>query len=95
MAEGDSAAETTLAGEVTAFVGDLSGAGRLTVAVRLTERHIAEELVAVADENGVDLLVVGTPHSHPARPWSVAAGALHLARMAVATVRAPPSEAQS
>jgi nucleotide-binding universal stress UspA family protein len=95
MPEGDSAAETKLAGEVAAFVGDLSGAGRLAVAVRLAERHVARELVAAADEHDVDLLVVGTHHSHPARPWSVAAGALHLARMAVATVPAPAPEVQS
>jgi len=96
MPEADSAVKAKLAEEEAAFVGDLSGTDRFTVAVRLTGRHIAEELVALAVAHNVDLLVVGTHHAHPARPWSVAAGAVHLARMAVATVpAAPPGAAQS
>ncbi len=57
------------------------------MAVQRGAAHVAEELIALANAHEADLLVVGR-RSHPVRPWSVAAGIVHLARMTVGTVPA-------
>ncbi len=77
--------EAEIAREVTASVGQLPGSGSFSVVVQLGVGRVAETLVTLASAHEADLLVVGT-RTRPARPWSVAAGAVHLARRAVAPV---------
>ncbi len=85
------AAGATLLAELIACLGPLPGSGRVTAAVQLGASHVAEALVGLARAHEADLLLVGAPRA--VRPWSVAAGAVHLARMAVATVpRDAPEE---
>ncbi|XXF77824.1 universal stress protein [Myxococcaceae bacterium GXIMD 01537] len=76
--------------EVTSLVAPLVDAG-LPVRQRLElgTGRIADHLVAVADDEAVDLLVVGTHHRRAmAKLWSVSHHALRLARMSVACVPA-------
>lgn len=73
--------------DVAALVGDVPAAGTHAVRVQLAYGRIADPLLALAEEEQADLVVVGTHHRRgPARLWSVSGAALHLASTAVATV---------
>jgi nucleotide-binding universal stress UspA family protein len=74
--------------EVTALVEPLARGGQpLKTRIELGMGRIADHLVGLAEEEGVDLLVVGTHHRKAlAKMWSVSHHALRLAKMAVAAV---------
>lgn len=78
--------------DVASLVAPLTDEGQaVRTRIEIGVGRIADHLVAVAGEEGVDLLVVGTHHRHAlAKMWSVSFNALRLARMSVACV---PSQA--
>jgi nucleotide-binding universal stress UspA family protein len=80
----------TLEREATALVEPLAEDGKpVRVRVEVGMGRIADHLVALAAEEKVDLLVVGTHHRKAlAKLWSVSHHALRLARMSVVSVPA-------
>jgi nucleotide-binding universal stress UspA family protein len=87
----DAEAERLLERDARAIVGEVGGEGEVAFRVRLALGRLGDQLVALAEAERADLVVVGTHHrGGPARLWSVSSGALHLARMSVATVPTTP-----
>jgi nucleotide-binding universal stress UspA family protein len=87
----DPGVERLLERDMAAMVGDLGGSGQVAFRAHLALGRFADHLVALADAERADVVVVGTHHRHgPARLWSVSSGALHLGRMSVATVPTAP-----
>ncbi len=84
----------TMVRDLKAKLGQLDGRGELRFVVRQGFGNADSHLVALADELGADLLVVGThQRSTSARLWhgSVSRGVLHLAPMSVVSVAVPAS----
>jgi nucleotide-binding universal stress UspA family protein len=91
LAEPDPDAERLLERDARAIVGEVGGEGQVAFRMRLALGRLADHLVALAEEERADLVVVGTHHrGGPARLWSVSSGALHLGRMSIATVPTSP-----
>ena len=91
LVEADPGVERLLERDIAAMVGDLGGAGQVAFRTHLGLGRFADHLVALADAEQADVLVVGTHHLRgPARLWSVSSGVLHLGRMSVATVPTSP-----
>ena len=91
LVEPDPAVERLLERDVAAVVGGVEGAGEVRFRAQLALGRLADPLVALADAERADLVVVGTHHRRgPARLWSVSSGVLHLGRMSVATVPTSP-----
>jgi nucleotide-binding universal stress UspA family protein len=91
LVEPDPDAERLLERDARALVGAVPGEGEVAFRMRLALGRLADNLVALAEEERADLVVVGTHHrGGPARLWSVSSGALHLARTSVATVPTSP-----
>jgi nucleotide-binding universal stress UspA family protein len=87
----DPDAERLLERDLRAIVGDVGGAGQVEFRMRLALGRLADQLVALAEAERADVVVVGTHHrGGPARLWSVSSGALHLGRMSIATVPTSP-----
>jgi nucleotide-binding universal stress UspA family protein len=87
----DPEAERLLERDARAIVGEVEGEGEVAFRVRLALGRLGDRLVALAEEERADLVVVGTHHrGGPARLWSVSSAALHLARTSVATVPTSP-----
>jgi len=79
--------EQMIARDLAARVGDLPGTGEVTFRPRLGVGRVADHLLALAESERADLVVVGTSRRRgPARLWSVSSAVLHLARMAVALI---------
>lgn len=86
--------ERLLERDVAALVGDVSSPAALVIRVRPAIGRIADPLLAIAEEDRADLVVVGTHHRRGlARLWSVSGAVLHHARMAVATIPAAAASA--
>jgi nucleotide-binding universal stress UspA family protein len=87
LVEPDPGAERLLARDLAALVGDVEGEGRVDFRVHLSLGRFADEVVALADAERADLVVLGTHHRRgPARLWSVSSGVLHFGRTSVATI---------
>ena len=85
----DPEVERALTRDLTARVGELPGEGAVQVQIRSGRGPIADQVVQLAEEARMDLVVVGTHQRSGLGRWwygSVSQGVLYAARMSVACV---------
>lgn len=93
IVERDPEAERLLVRDLASRVGDLGGAGEVGFRAKHGLGRLGDHLLEIAEEERVDLIVMGTHHRHGlARLGSVAGVTLHYGHTAVAVVPVPEGE---